>query len=249
MKKLVRLLLPGNWYSALSRLKNRSPVRIPDLHTPSLLDKWAIESYSQEGEDMILKRIFENHGAGFYVDVGAYHPKRFSNTYYFYKRGWHGINIDAMPGSMAIFSKTRPRDINIEAAIAKENTEKTFYIFNEGTFSSFDETLARSRVIGPNYIVSELKIITKTLKDVLLEHIAKGQLINFLTIDVEGYDLEVLQSNDWKMFRPQYVLVECFGMSMNEIVGGEIYKLLCDYGYTFFAKTVNTVIFKDTLLI
>src|SRR4051794_14772116 len=67
-------------------------------------------SYSQEGEDMILRRFFEEHGKGFYVDVGAHHPKRFSNTYSFYKQGWSGINIDAMPGSMARFRRVRPRD-------------------------------------------------------------------------------------------------------------------------------------------
>ena len=60
-------------------------------------------SYSQQGEDMILKSLFQDHQSGFYVDVGAHHPSRFSNTYFFYLRGWRGINIDAMPGSMAAF--------------------------------------------------------------------------------------------------------------------------------------------------
>ena len=57
-------------------------------------------SFSQEGEDLVLARIFEGKKNGFYVDIGAHHPTRFSNTHYFYRRGWSGINIDAMPGSM-----------------------------------------------------------------------------------------------------------------------------------------------------
>jgi len=73
-----------------------------------VLDKYALKSYSQEGEDMILRRIFEDNETGFYVDVGAHHPARFSNTNYFYKRGWRGLNIDAMPGSMSKFKKYRP---------------------------------------------------------------------------------------------------------------------------------------------
>jgi hypothetical protein len=61
------------------------------------------QSYSQEGEDMVLYRTFETVKEGFYVDVGAHHPDRFSNTYKFYKQGWRGINIDAMPGGMDPF--------------------------------------------------------------------------------------------------------------------------------------------------
>lgn len=74
---------------------------------------FSTRSYSQEGEDMILRRIFGSQTSGFYIDVGAHHPKRFSNTYFFYKKGWAGINIDAMPGSMKAFQKVRYRDIEI----------------------------------------------------------------------------------------------------------------------------------------
>ncbi len=83
----------------------------------------SINSYSQEGEDMVLRRLFEQKTVGYYVDVGAHHPKRFSNTYYFYKRGWRGINIDAMPGSMKLFNKMRPRDINVEIPVSSGEGE------------------------------------------------------------------------------------------------------------------------------
>ena len=78
-------------------------------------DIYAKRSYSQEGEDMLLDRFLEDRSVGFYVDVGAHHPKRFSNTYRLYCRGWRGLNIDANPGSMTLFQKLRPRDINVEA--------------------------------------------------------------------------------------------------------------------------------------
>jgi len=68
--------------------------------------------YSQGAEDIILASIFGNREKGFWVDVGAHHPQRFSNTYLFSLKGWTGINIDALPGSMAIFKKMRPNDIN-----------------------------------------------------------------------------------------------------------------------------------------
>jgi hypothetical protein len=84
-------------------------------------------SYSQEGEDRILLRPFENCKDGFYVDVGAHHPTRYSNTYLFYRMEWSGINIDAAPGSMNLFKKKRPRDINLEVAISDREEELTFY--------------------------------------------------------------------------------------------------------------------------
>src|SRR5688500_1685041 len=75
-----------------------------------LVDQHAELSYALEGEDMVLRRLFEGKTRGFYVDVGAHHPRRFSNTYYFYRRARRGINIDAAPGSMEAFNRDRSRD-------------------------------------------------------------------------------------------------------------------------------------------
>jgi FkbM family methyltransferase len=205
-------------------------------------------AYSQEGEDLILKRIFEGLEKGFYVDVGALDPMRYSNTYIFYERGWSGINIDAMPASMDRFKVERPRDINLEVAIAKDKGERTFFIFNEPALNSFDEELSRSRVKGFHRIIREQKIITRTLKEVLDEHLPRGRAINFMSIDVEGVDLEVLQSNDWHTYRPQYILTECFGMTMPQVQQSEVNTLLDEQGYELFAKTVNTAIFKDRVI-
>src|SRR5581483_8094739 len=83
--------------------------------------------YSQEGEDLLLARLFDGQKKGFYVDVGAHHPFRFSNTYLLYLNGWRGINIDAMPGSMAAFRKLRPRDINIECMVSQDPRPLRFF--------------------------------------------------------------------------------------------------------------------------
>ncbi|HIB94217.1 MAG TPA: SAM-dependent methyltransferase, partial [Candidatus Lambdaproteobacteria bacterium] len=101
--------------------------------------------FSQEGEDVILRRIFEDQKNGFYIDIGAHHPKRFSNTYYFYDRGWEGINIDATPGSMKIFQKFRPRDINLEIAISEKEQQLTYFMFNEPALNSFSKSLSDKR--------------------------------------------------------------------------------------------------------
>jgi FkbM family methyltransferase len=212
---------------------------------PYLMDVDAVKSYSQEGEDMILRRIFSGRQTGFYVDVGAHHPRRFSNTYYFYKLGWSGINIDATPGSMTLFRRWRPRDINLELAVGSENTELVLFLFNEPALNTFDAALARSRDQGPYRIVREQKIPVQPLAAVLEAYLPTHRPIDFLSVDVEGMDLNVLQSNDWERFRPECVLVECFGANLLDLVHEPANQFLCERGYQAVAKTVNTVIFKS----
>jgi FkbM family methyltransferase len=235
LKKLIKSFLPDSLLGILRDVRNK------------VVDIYAQDSYSQEGEDRILYRIFERQSSGFYVDVGAHHPKRFSNTYIFYKRGWRGINIDAMPGSMQEFKKLRPRDTNIECAIAKEQKELTFFMFNEPALNSFDKELSLHRSETSNYvIIEEKKIQTKTLEEILMQFLPDGKKIDFLSVDVEGFDLEVLQSNNWNRFKPTYILVECLDQNdgIEGILQNDVYKYLIAQGYVFFAKTFNTVIFK-----
>jgi FkbM family methyltransferase len=210
-----------------------------------VLDIYSEKSYSQEGEDMILRRILGDKKNGFYIDVGAHHPKRFSNTYLFYKKGWSGINIDAAPGSMAPFKKARTRDINLELAIAKDRRELTFYIFNEPALNSFDEKLSYSRINDKFHIIEQRTILTQTLEEILRENISHNQKIDFLSTDVEGLDLEVLQSNNWNMFRPEYILVECLNLDWTNFTRDSCCKFLIENGYIPFAKTVNTTIFRE----
>jgi len=241
MKTLFKKILPRRIITILWVLRNY------------IFDEYSLESYSQEGEDRILARIFEKHGKGFYVDVGALHPRRFSNTYYFYKRGWSGINIDATPGSMIAFNRERTRDINVEKAIGKEAKEMTFFIYNEPALNTFDKELVLSRekrknYHAANYVIEERNIRTTTLAQVLKENMPEGQKINFLSVDVEGLDLEVLQSNDWRLLRPEYILIEVLQKDFEEILQDPVYKYLDECGYKVLAKTVNTLIFEDCAL-
>jgi len=213
-----------------------------------LFERFWVESYSQEGEDMIMRKIFEHQSIGFYVDVGAHHPKRYSNTNYFYKRGWSGINIDASPGSMKSFHKYRGRDINIESAISRENKELTFYTFDEPAINTFDRAIAQQRSQEGKYkLIKETKIQTKTLSEILGQYLSLNKEIDFLSVDVEGYDLEVLLSSDWNKFRPKFVIVECFGVwKFERIISDGIYIFMTGNNYDFYAKTMNTCIFKDS---
>jgi hypothetical protein len=208
-------------------------------------EKHAATSYAQEGEDMILRRVFARKKRGFYVDVGAHHPKRFSNTYAFYLRGWSGLNIDAMPGAMRSFERLRPRDINVEAAIALEPTELTYFVFNDAALNTFDEALARRRAVGEYRIVETRRIAARPLKDVLSDRLPPGTAIDFMSIDVEGLDLDVARSNDWSRFRPGIVLVESYGERLEDDLASDLSRFLTGMGYRPFAKTVYTLFFRD----
>lgn len=206
---------------------------------------WANVSYSQEGEDMILARYFERRHTGFYVDIGAHHPVRFSNTYKFYLRGWRGLNVDATPGSMGAFRRLRPRDINIECAIGQGSEKLMLYEFNDPALNTLSEDLARERENGFYRIVREVPAVTKPLEEVLNVYVPAGVQIDFLTIDVEGLDLKVLSSNDWERFRPGYVLAECIGMESLETASTDpVVRFLAGVGYAIIAKTANTLIFR-----
>lgn len=210
-------------------------------------DPYADKSYSQEGEDMILRELFRGQPSGFYVDVGAHHPKRFSNTYYFYLRGWRGINIDAMPGCMRAFRRVRPRDINLEAGVARERGELRYFVFSDPALSTFDEQLAKERVAAGRYSILYTRLVqTYPLSEILQAHLPPGQRIDFMSIDVEGFDLQVLLSSDWERFRPRYVLVESLQATEGRGVGrNAIDEFLATQGYAAIARTLRTIFFRE----
>jgi FkbM family methyltransferase len=232
LRKLLGSILPKNMITKLIGIRNQ------------YLDGYSLKSYSQEGEDMILRRLFEMKKKGFYVDVGAHHPKRFSNTYFFYKNGWSGINIDAMPGSMKPFRKVRPRDINIEKPVSEKKQVLTYYIFNEPALNGFSKELSEQRNGRGNYFIKSTKDIeTSTLEQILDDKLPKSQVIDFLSIDVEGLDFMVLKSNNFEKYKPNVILIEVLGSNLNDIGNNEISLFLNNHGYSFFAKAVLTVVF------
>jgi FkbM family methyltransferase len=211
------------------------------------MESYANVSYSQEGEDLILKRIFEYRrisDGGFFVDIGAHHPKRFSNTYFFYERNWKGINVDATPGSMDIFNQIRPDDINLEYAVSDKEEELIYYMFNESALNSFDKELSSKRDKLKSYsIIEEKKIDTITLKSILDKYLPVNTEIDFISIDVEGYDFRVINSNDWNIYRPKVVLVEILSNDIESTIGSEVYNLMKKQNYRYYAKTVGTHFF------
>lgn len=211
-----------------------------------LSDEFATKSYSQEGEDMILKRLFEGQQKGFYVDVGAHHPRRFSNTYFFYKKGWAGINIEPNPDAFRKFESDRNRDINLQIGISDKRENLVYYMFDESALNTFDENIVKSRLSTTNYkLEKKIEVAVERLDYILNKFLPFGQIIDFLSVDVEGFDLSVLKSNDWKLYRPKYVLAEALGMSLIASINSDIFTYMESHGYELIAKTYNTLIFCE----
>lgn len=153
-----------------------------------------------------------------------------------------------MPGSMQEFNRIRERDINIEAAIYTDNTELTYFMFNEPALNTFDPDLANKRISESYRIIKKEKITTNTLREILTKHFPNNKIINFLPIDIEGIELEVLLSNDWEHFRPEYILVEYCCEEVSDIFNSELNRFLEQQNYDLFGKTVLTLIYKNRML-
>lgn len=221
-----------NFKAVLSRIIGRDPLMRPQ------------RCYSQDGEDLVLDRLLEGQQSGFFVDVGAHHPVRFSNTYLFYRRGWRGINIDAQPGSMKKFRKVRPRDINIECGVAGESGRLLYYRFNEPALNTFEAAEAELKNRPPYKLLDQIEVEVQRLDVLLARHLPAGQSIDFMSVDVEGKDYEVLSSNDWTLYRPTYVLAETLHTDMVDLSSSPIVALMSGVGYRPIAKVYNTTFFK-----
>lgn len=233
MIPLAKRIIPSRFYAALCRFREWAT-------------RYRVESYSQYGEDVILRILFGNVRQGFYVDVGAFHPMRFSNTYYFYKRGWHGINIDAAPRAVDALRKHRPRDISVEAAIANQQRDMTLYLFNEAAVNTLSPALVeQQRTQEGREAVSTKTVRTRTLAELLDQHKPAGQEIDLLSVDVEGFDLEVLQSNGWNRNVPKVVACEDLALDrLEDVARSEVYNFLRGQGYALYSTCYRTLIFS-----
>ena len=214
-----------------------------------VLDPHGRLSYGQEGEDLVLLRLFDRRESGFFVDVGAHHPVRFSNTWVFYQRGWRGINIEPNPQAMELFKQWRPGDINLAIGIDEHSTTQRYFEFDDPALNTYDEAVAvqRQHTDGYRLIRSTMQELRR-LDEVLAEHLPAGQKIDFLSVDAEGLDFQVISSNDWSRFRPACVLIEVLRSTLENLGANETHQYVTQQGYVLFAKTGNTCVYLDRKL-
>lgn len=206
--------------------------------TLNLPQFYSRESFSQEGEDLILSTIFSINLKGFYVDVGAHHPFRYSNTFLLYRRGWHGINIDPSEESMNLFKKSRKRDINLCLAIDAKISKRKYYRFEDSAFNTLSLPRAKSVTkSGQSKLLPTKTVKTCTLANTLNKYCEQN--IDLLNIDVEGTEMQVLKSNNWMLYKPKVVVVE------NIKKDSTISKYLNDLDYNLIARTSMTEIYRQ----
>gem|GEM_PF-697555 len=161
-------------------------------------------SYSQNGEDVVLDRVFAGQKTGFYVDIGACHPVEDSVTLHFYERGWHGINVEPDAALHALFPPARPRDVNLFLAVGRERGQAQFHPTGTRGHGTLDAGIAAHRTDGQR----EQPVAMLRLADVIDCYAGPNQRIDFLKIDVEGWEADVVASGDWARHRPRIVVVE-----------------------------------------
>jgi FkbM family methyltransferase len=172
--------------------------------------------------------------------------KLISNTHYFYRRGWRGINVEPNPDSICDFKSARRRDLNLQVGVSNYAGRLTYYLFDEPALNTFDGALVKSRLADTPYkVVGTIEIPVERLDSILGKYLPSNMEIDFLSIDVEGLDFAVLKSNDWRLYRPKFVLVEALGMSLEDVLRGEMFHFMRGQGYELFAKTFNTLIFRE----
>lgn len=199
-------------------------------------------SFSTSGEDVLLQKLLSRHvQSRFYVDIGAYHPVRFSNSYFFYLRGWRGICVDANPRAISYFQKHRPRDICINKGLSDGKSVLKYYNLADrhATMSSFDyELIEKEGLVTQIREVIEIECVT--LED-LLDHSlpTPSPHIDFLSLDVEGYDTKVLRGNNWKKYRPTVICVETRDF-LKDCLNNEVASFLDGKGYELIGKTLTT---------
>lgn len=207
-------------------------------------------SFAKSGEDIQLKQLLKLNHQGFYVDIGCWDPIKASNTYYFYLRGWQGICIDPNPNLQQSYKKLRPNDIFVHAAIGLDNQSLDYYQLQSAynSMNSLDATFIKEHQLQDK-LIEKNTIQTKTLKAVLDLHLKKNQTIDFFDVDTEGFDLAVLQSNDWDLYRPKIVLVET-NLSLLQETQSSLTQFLDTVGYELIGKSVinhplGNLFFKD----
>jgi len=173
------------------------------------------KSYSYGGLDLLLNHLYRNQSNGIYVDVGCHHPIHGNNTYLLHKKGWEGINIDLDPYSVEIFNYFRPKDFNKNIAISdKKKIVDLFFYHHRSPINTIDSSVRKSRALQANEVK---KIEANTLDYVIENSPYKDSKINFLSIDVEGSELDVLNGFNLKKYCPDVIVIEFLDLTMKKL--------------------------------
>jgi FkbM family methyltransferase len=198
-------------------------------------------TYAQHGDDLVIRAIFFSLGIGnpSYLDLGAHHPENISNTKLFYDTGSRGINVEANPVLHKLFLEQRPQDINLNVGVGIKSGFQDFYMIDgESGRNSFIKEVAEGFVMDyPEFAITEVRQLPIFTVEQILHH---RRVPDFLSIDIEGMDFEVLQSIDFQRYPFKVVCVEIQPYSEEDIR-----TLMHNVGYYSIIKCGSNLIFVD----
>ncbi len=188
-------------------------------------------SYSQNLEDYHLSLAFAGQATGTYIDIGAGHPIADNVSFWFYERGWRGIVVEPQPELAALYGRLRPRDIAVRGLIGRERGETDFHMVDRlhGLSTTREDVAQRARAFDVDY--QTLRLPVTTLAQLCESHDLGP--IDFLKIDVEGAESDVLFGGDWKRFRPKVIVAEAVSPMSSEPSWQEWEPFLLAQGYRF----------------
>jgi FkbM family methyltransferase len=199
------------------------------------------------GEDIFVRRFFRKFQSGLYVDVGAYHPIKGSLTYDLYKKNWSGINVDLSKITIDLFKLSRPKDINIRAAITD---------FDGKTFFYENSPINQQNSLTENSNAKKIEIDCYKLNTILDNH--KIKKVDYLNIDAEGNDFKVISNFNFKKFNPTLISIEFNDYNFNNLINSDInilmennnYKLISKFGVTcFYTQRENIEKVQDIMTV
>ncbi len=205
--------------------------------------------FSQYGEDVILHKLFgPKFAEGFYIDIGAHHPFRQSNTAYLWLLGWNGVNVDASRKTIDLFKKVRPNDVNIWTAVvdeatANQQTEITLHSnFDVDLGATCDPELAKHRG------TTRTNIVPCTSLSAIINRCGaqNGGVIDFLNIDIEGFDEKAVQSMRSWQFLPRVICIEVYAHTIRDVLDTTSCQAIEAAGYNLVERVGLTAVFQRT---
>ena len=197
------------------------------------------KTYSLFGEDLAALKFFKNEKKGFYVDIGCYHPTHINNTYLLYKKGWNGINIDVSQFSIDLFKFMRPDDLNYKCAVSETKKKVNLYYQKEHS-----QLISINKLTAKKFIKGRLKkkiINSFSLEEILSWGKYKDYEIDFLDVDVEGADLQVLKGLNFSKRKPKLICVEIHQKNFKK---HKIYRFLIKKKYKLIWHVSFSFLFK-----
>jgi FkbM family methyltransferase len=187
-------------------------------------------SYTQNLEDYHLSLAFAGHETGRYIDIGAGHPIADNVSFWFYERGWQGIAVEPQAELAGLYARLRPRDVVVQSLVGRACGEADFHAVDRlhGFSTTVEHHARQARQFGADYFTLRMPMVT--LASLCEQY--PGE-IDFLKIDVEGGEADVLAGGDWQRYRPKVIVIEAVLPGSGEPAWSEWEPFLLAQGYRF----------------